>query len=177
MRAGSKIEIRIEFESGLKRAGVLPLCRLAESLPGIELNGLMTYRSATFPDAQNRTREEVAREEGELLVEVAEEMRAQNVEIKELSGGSTPTGKIAAAVNGVSEVRPGTYVFNDVRLHALGAWRSTPIAHLRFFAPLSAVPQVGSLLLMAAQKPFAAIGGRAVSEWKAMRAAQEKMRP
>ena len=118
VRAGSQIEIRIEFESGLNRvgvarAGVLPLCRLAEDLPGIELNGLMTYRSGTFPGAKNRTREEVAREEGELLVEVAEEMRAQNIEIKEVSGGSTPTGKIAAAVKGVSEVRPGTYVFND----------------------------------------------------------------
>jgi D-serine deaminase-like pyridoxal phosphate-dependent protein len=118
VRAGSTIEIRIEFESGLGRSGaprdkVLELCRLAESLPGLELNGLMTYRSTAFAGAKNRSVDEVGKEEGELLVEVAEQMRAAGVEIKELTGGSTPTGKAVAKVAGINEVRPGTYVFND----------------------------------------------------------------
>lgn len=124
-RAGSKIEVRIEFESGLGRSGaarseVLGLCRLAESLPGIELNGLMTYRSVAFPGARERDFNDVGREEGELLVEVAEEMRAAGIEIKELTGGSTPTGKAVAKVAGVNEVRPGTYVFMDYICHHWG---------------------------------------------------------
>jgi D-serine deaminase-like pyridoxal phosphate-dependent protein len=118
VRAGSTIEIRIEFESGLGRSGaprekVLELCRLAESLPGLELNGLMTYRSTAFAGAKNRDVEEVGREEGELLIEAGAQMRAAGIEIKELTGGSTPTGKAVAKVPGISEVRPGTYVFND----------------------------------------------------------------
>jgi D-serine deaminase-like pyridoxal phosphate-dependent protein len=118
VRAGSTIEIRIEFESGLGRSGaprsaVLDLCRLVEELPGLQLNGLMTYRSIAFAGAKGRSHAEVGREEGELLVEVAAEMRAAGVEIKELTGGSTPTGKAVAAVEGIHEVRPGTYVFND----------------------------------------------------------------
>ena len=117
-RAGSKIEIRIEFESGLGRSGaprekVLELCRLVESLPGLELNGLMTYRSVAFAGATERNFDEVGKEEGELLVEVGNEMRAAGIEIKELTGGSTPTGKSVARVDGITEVRPGTYVFND----------------------------------------------------------------
>jgi D-serine deaminase-like pyridoxal phosphate-dependent protein len=118
VRAGSQIEIRIEFESGLGRSGaprseVLRLCRLAEELPGLQLNGLMTYRSVMFPGSQGKSHAEIGREEGELLVEVAQEMRAAGIEIKELTGGSTPTGKYSSAVEGISEVRPGTYVFND----------------------------------------------------------------
>jgi len=118
VRAGSTIEIRVEFESGLGRSGaprekVLELCRLVESLPGLELNGLMTYRSIAFPGARERVFDEVGREEGNLLVEAAHEMREAGIEIKELTGGSTPTGKSVASVPGITEVRPGTYVFND----------------------------------------------------------------
>lgn len=117
-RAGSTIEIRIEFESGLGRSGaprekVLELCRLVESLPGLELNGLMTYRSIAFPGGRERDFDEVGREEGGLLVDAAAEMRAAGIEIKELTGGSTPTGKSVATVAGITEVRPGTYVFMD----------------------------------------------------------------
>lgn len=117
-RAGSTIEIRIEFDSGLGRSGaprgeVLRLCRLSRDLPGLQLNGLMTYRSIVFAGAQDRRHAEIGQEEGELIVEVAEEMRANGIEIKELTGGSTPTGKYCSAVEGITEVRPGTYVFND----------------------------------------------------------------
>lgn len=125
MRAGSRIEIRIEFESGLGRSGaqrenVLNLCRMVDSLPGLEFSGLMTYRSVAFPGAQGRSHAEVGQEEGAWLNEVAEEVRAAGIEVKELTGGSTPTGKYVAAVDGITEVRPGTYVFNDYMCHAWG---------------------------------------------------------
>lgn len=126
VRAGSTVEIRIEFESGLGRSGaprekVVELCRLVESLPGITLNGLMTYRSVMFPAAQGHTHAESARGEGELLNEVAAEVRAAGIEVKELTAGSTPTGKVAATVDGVTEVRPGTYVFNDYICESWGS--------------------------------------------------------
>src|SRR5690606_10490778 len=67
--------------------------------------------------AKNRDVNEVGTEEGDLLIEVAQEMRNAGIEIKELTGGSTPTGRPVAKVPGITEVRPGTYVFNDYICH------------------------------------------------------------
>src|SRR5262249_3937523 len=38
------------------------------------------------------------------------------IPVQEISVGSTATGRHAAAVAGVTEIRPGTYVFNDVTM-------------------------------------------------------------
>jgi D-serine deaminase-like pyridoxal phosphate-dependent protein len=159
VRAGSKIEIRIEFESGLGRSGaprseVLRLCRLVEELPGLELNGLMTYRSVAFPGARERDHSEVGREEGELLVEVAQEMRDAGVEIKELTGGSTPTGKAVAAVDGITEVRPGTYVFND---YICESWASSEYSDcaLSILTTVVSRPTRGTATVDGGSKTFA----------------------
>ena len=55
-------------------------------------------------------------EEGELMREIAEEMRSLGYENLEVSGGSTPTGLFVAKSGGVDEIRPGTYIFNDYML-------------------------------------------------------------
>ncbi len=52
-------------------------------------------------------------EEGELMVELAQSLRKNGIPIRDISVGSTPTAPYAAKVKGVTEVRPGTYVFND----------------------------------------------------------------
>jgi D-serine deaminase-like pyridoxal phosphate-dependent protein len=48
-----------------------------------------------------------------LIVALAEELRSNGIPIDEISIGSTPTGRAAAKVPGVTEVRPGTYIFGD----------------------------------------------------------------
>ena len=55
------------------------------------------------------------------MVALAEELRARGLPIREVSAGSTPTAKGAAAVAGVTEVRPGTYVFGDYMMAERGA--------------------------------------------------------
>jgi D-serine deaminase-like pyridoxal phosphate-dependent protein len=45
---------------------------------------------------------------------VADRLRAQGIEVGEVTAGSTPTGKWVAQVPGVTETRAGNYVFNDL---------------------------------------------------------------
>ena len=47
------------------------------------------------------------------MASLAQRLRERGVEIREVSVGSTPTALPCAAVPGVTEVRPGTYVYND----------------------------------------------------------------
>lgn len=131
--AGVTIHARVEIDGGLNRAGVQPegaasLCRLIESLPGLELDGIFGFRSIFFTGSNNRSAEELGRAEGELYVKYADELRAQGIAIKNISVGSTPTARYAAAVQGVTEVRPGTYVFGDYMMAELGALRYDDVA-------------------------------------------------
>lgn len=123
--AGTTIRVRVEVETGLGRAGVPPetvagLCRLVMSLPGLALDGIFTFRSVSFAGAQGRTDQELGKEEGEIMVSLAEELRTSAIPIGAISVGSTPTGRYAAQVPGVTEVRPGTYIFGDYMMAERG---------------------------------------------------------
>ena len=118
--AGVVVNVQIDVDSGLHRGGIswedaAAIERLAisiQSLPGLRLSGITTYRSTGFPGAPSPR--DAGHAEGSLLVEVANRLRASGVEVNEVTGGSTPTGKWVAEVKGVTEVRAGNYVFNDL---------------------------------------------------------------
>ena len=55
------------------------------------------------------------------MVSLAGRMRERGIEIRDVSLGSTPTAEDAAGVEGVTEIRPGTYVFYDRMQARLGA--------------------------------------------------------
>ncbi len=117
---GVTIYVQIDVDSGLHRGGIpwedaAALERLASvigSLPGLRLAGITTYRSGAFPGAPNAR--DAGHAEGRLLVEVANRLRVNRFEVTEVTAGSTPTGKWVAEVAGVTEVRAGNYVFNDL---------------------------------------------------------------
>jgi D-serine deaminase-like pyridoxal phosphate-dependent protein len=123
--AGSTIAVRVEIEQGMSRSGVardlaLRLCEAVVSLPNLELDGIFAYRSVFFPGASDYTADEAGRLEGEAMVAVAEELRNAGIDVRSVSVGSTPTARAAASVPGVTEVRPGTYVFGDYMMAARG---------------------------------------------------------
>lgn len=68
--------------------------------------------------------EELSRAQAELLVETAEEIRRTGVEVAEVSPGSTLAAFYEADTPGVTEIRPGTYVFNDS--NTVDRWMATP---------------------------------------------------
>jgi D-serine deaminase-like pyridoxal phosphate-dependent protein len=119
------LQVRVEIEAGLGRSGVLPedalgLCQLIQTLPNLELDGIFGFRSIFFAGAAGRTPEEIGREEGKFFVEIAENLRSSGILIRNISIGSTPTARFAARVAGVTEVRPGTYIFGDYMMAGLG---------------------------------------------------------
>ena len=111
--AGITLDVLIEVDTGLGRCGVRPgedLAALAQDvarLAGLRIAGIFTYRG------YRSDLEAAGREEGEVMVREADRLRRAGIEIEEVSVGSTPTGRSAGRVGGVTEIRPGTYVFND----------------------------------------------------------------
>lgn len=127
------IDVRLEIDTGYQRTGVpaeraAHMARFLSGLPGIALGGIFTFREATLNDGTPTIDTAAAgREEGRLMSEIAESVRRAGIPITDVSVGSTPTAA-HAAVDGVTEIRPGTYVFHDRMQRALGACRDEDIA-------------------------------------------------
>jgi D-serine deaminase-like pyridoxal phosphate-dependent protein len=134
--AGSELRVHVDIDTGLHRCGVpagdpesiAALCRHIRNLPGLELDGITTFRHVIFPGADGRPLEELGREEGELMVGLAERLRAAGIALRTVAVGSTPTALAAATVPGVTEVRAGTYVFGDALSVTWGAITDREIA-------------------------------------------------
>ncbi|GEK80176.1 alanine racemase [Agrococcus baldri] len=123
---GIDLEVRLEVDSGLGRTGVraedaLAVARRLARMPGLVLEGVFTHEGhvqGLGADPERRT--EVGTAAGQLLVEVAEALRADGLEVPSVSVGSTAGARSAPRVPGVTEARPGTYVYGDENQVAIG---------------------------------------------------------
>jgi len=162
--AGLRLDVLIEVDTGLGRCGVRPgedlaaLARQVARLPGLRIAGIFTYRGYR-PDL-----EAAGREEGEVMVREADRLRKAGIEIEEVSVGSTPTGRSAGRVPGVTEIRPGTYVFNDAMQVRWGAATPEECALAVLCRVISrpardiAVLDAGSKVLTSERGPFSSRG-------------------
>jgi D-serine deaminase-like pyridoxal phosphate-dependent protein len=70
----------------------------------------------------------MAEQERARCVRAAERLRAAGLPCPEVSVGSTPTALSARHLQGVTEVRAGVYVFNDLVMHGVGVCSTDEIA-------------------------------------------------
>lgn len=116
---GTKIGVYVEVDVGLGRVGAAhhegarELVREIVELPGIDFRGIMTHAGHTYKAKTLEEIKQLGQQEGEWMVETAELIRADGIEVREVSVGSTPTARYCSTVQGVTEMRPGTYVFYD----------------------------------------------------------------
>jgi D-serine deaminase-like pyridoxal phosphate-dependent protein len=140
---GAEVGFLVECDTGNGRTGVqtpeeaAELAELVDALPGLRFAGLMTYPMPPESVAWLRA----ARE----LIEAA------GLTVDCVSVGGTPTAMQTHAVDGVTELRPGTYVYGDRACIANG---SVPLADcaLRVIATVVSRPVPGRAILDAGSK-------------------------
>lgn len=120
-----EVSVYVEADLGMKRVGVqspdeaLALALHIESKPSLRFAGLAFY--------PGHVREHVDKQEEALarlrddLAHLLDRFSRAGMEVRNVSGGSTPTAWRMHEVPGVTEVRPGTYVYNDRTTAAVGA--------------------------------------------------------
>src|SRR5579872_3153685 len=117
-QAQVEIGVLAEVDVGLGRVGVSPGAQLLQLAQAIEKLPHLTFEGITFYPGQVKDLEEsglrALAEVGELLHSILAEFRAAGIEVKIVSGGSTPTLYHSHELAGLTEIRPGTYVYNDV---------------------------------------------------------------
>ncbi len=133
------IDIYIEVNTGQNRSGVMwgketvELAQQVERHANLRLSGIMTHEGhVAFVDANEIAAQ--AKAAGEKMVETAEMIRSHSIDLKTVSVGSTPAAHLTPAVPGITEMRPGTYVFNDSSLFRFGDMWTVDDCAARFVA-------------------------------------------
>ncbi|QCP00825.1 D-TA family PLP-dependent enzyme [Arthrobacter sp. 24S4-2] len=112
--AGS-INVLIEVDSGHHRSGVLPgdasLVARAAANSGLTVTGVFTFPGHSYKPGMPMG---AAHDENRALTQAAAELASAGFDVKEISGGSTPTALLEGETV-ATELRPGVYVFGDAQ--------------------------------------------------------------
>jgi D-serine deaminase-like pyridoxal phosphate-dependent protein len=131
-QAARRVGVYVEADLGMRRVGV-PTPEACVALASfVTESSWLDYRGIAFYPGQ--IREPVAEQGpklqqlGDDLGRVIDALRAAGLRPPVVSGGSTPAAWRMHEVPGITEVRPGTYVYNDRTTAALDACQWDEIA-------------------------------------------------
>lgn len=153
-REGLRIPVFLKVDCGFGRAGVDPtlhesveLARRLAASPSLEFRGLLTHGGQAYGVRDREGALVVARKERDAVVEFARHLRIQGVEVAVTSVGSTPTFAAAEDLAGVTEVRPGNYIFFDAFQAAIGSCAPEDCAFSVLSTVVGDYPHRGACLL------------------------------
>jgi len=124
-KSGRAVGVYVELDVGMHRVGVtawddaIALAKLVRERPPLEYAGIAFY--------PGHIRDAVGSQDAKLaalrdaLASATSALGRAGVAPKVVSGGSTPTMMRTHEVTGVTELRPGTYVYNDRGTADIGA--------------------------------------------------------
>jgi len=124
---GVRIGLLVELDIGFRRCGIpqpeeaVALARLIQDLPNVDFRGLMFYPGHFMVSEPERRR--LLEDANARLRRFYEAFDRAGFPIDIVSGGSTPTAYISHEFLGVTEIRPGMYIFNDRTMVGLGVAR------------------------------------------------------
>lgn len=156
--AGMTAEVRMEVDTGALRTGIpydraVDLAEKTVSLPGIKLTGIYTFKSMVYQGSPTTDSKSAALEEGQMMAELARRLREKGIHIQDISAGSTPTGIAVAQTGLVTEIRPGTYIFNDYMLCCEGYCVPEQIA-AHFYVTVVSTPRPDYAVIDGGTKTF-----------------------
>jgi D-serine deaminase-like pyridoxal phosphate-dependent protein len=133
--AGVTISVLLEIDVDGLRSGIapesptlIPVARVLAEYQSVQLKGVMTHAGASYQCRCERELKEMAERERRGAVRAAERLRAEGWSTPVVSVGSTPTALFAQDLSGVSEVRAGVYMFQDLVMAGLGVCSADDIA-------------------------------------------------
>ena len=126
MKRGRRADVLIKVDVGNGRCGRAPgeptiaLAQEVSKMKGLHLIGLFAHEGQagggeTYQDVLDLGVKSVSP-----MVETAERLREMGIPVQEVSVGATPAAKGSCTVKGVTEARPGTYIFYDINCLVTG---------------------------------------------------------
>jgi len=121
------LDVLVDLDVGDKRTGSLPgepaveLARLISMSKRLNVRGVQAYAGHASHTVGFEARQKVSREAIGQAVETKALLLKAGFDAKMLSGGSTGTYNIDSAIEGMTELQVGSYVFMDVDYRRIGS--------------------------------------------------------
>ena len=117
---GVRIRVLVDVDTGMHRVGAEPsdVVRVALDVAradGLEFLGIMTHAGHAHDVPTRPEIAQVARAEAAVMGCVREDLERAGLDVAVVSAGSTITSPYLRRSDGITEIRPGTYVYNDLR--------------------------------------------------------------
>ncbi|PHR92676.1 MAG: alanine racemase [Robiginitomaculum sp.] len=120
-------KVLVEVDTDGHRAGLKPdddvlieIGALLTASKGTQLCGVLTHAGSSYGCQDTDAIADMAEQERSRIVRAAENLRAAGLTCEMVSLGSTPTAHFGRSLDGVTEVRAGVFVFQDLFQVSLG---------------------------------------------------------
>jgi D-serine deaminase-like pyridoxal phosphate-dependent protein len=126
-RAGRTLDVLVKVDVGFHRCGIDPdgdalgFLQAVSALKGVRLSGLLSHAGHGYHAASEADLAVIAQQEAATLARLREQAATAGIPLDEVSVGATPTLRFSAGQPGITELRPGNYVYFDRTQVALGA--------------------------------------------------------
>jgi D-serine deaminase-like pyridoxal phosphate-dependent protein len=126
--AGRTLNVLVEVDTGMHRVGVAPgavleLARHIGKSPALRFGGILTHAGHAHDASGPLGIERVGRQEAAVMGDIRADLERAGHEVPVVSAGSSLTARYLSAADGITEIRPGTYIYNDLR--TLTCWSCT----------------------------------------------------
>jgi len=133
--AGSGLHVWLKVDCGYHRAGVDPSSRygleVARELGaerGLVFDGILSHSGHAYHTRNRDEAAQIAEQERQVMVWFAELLRKDGLPVPSVSVGSTPAMTAAKSLTGVTEARPGNYIFYDRTMVLIGSCEPEDVA-------------------------------------------------
>jgi D-serine deaminase-like pyridoxal phosphate-dependent protein len=151
------LKVLIKVDAGFHRCGleskeaILKLSKYILDKPGLTFEGLMTHAGQAYLAGSIREIEQIGYHEANVMIQIAEYLRKNGVEVLQISVGSTPTACYSSKIEGITELRVGNYVYFDMIQVALGTSKITDCA-LSILSTIVSIPSLDRMIIDAGSK-------------------------
>ena len=117
--AGSRIDVLVEIDVGLHRAGVrstveaVVLGKHVSKLPSLRLQGVLGYEGHSMLEPDRAVRVEKTLKANAALIELADIFDRNGLDTTIVAAGGFGTWDITGANARITEIHAGSYIFND----------------------------------------------------------------
>ncbi len=125
--AGTGLHVWLKVDCGYHRAGVDPASQYALEAArelgaerGLTFDGILSHSGHAYRTRNKAEAAQVAEQERQVMVWFADLLRKGGLPVRGISVGSTPAMAAVVSLAGVTEARPGNYIFYDRTMALIG---------------------------------------------------------
>lgn len=161
------IDVLVDIDVGLHRCGIsykipdkiISFIKFINSKPYINFKGILTHAGQVYKSKNIKQVKQIGLFEGREMVKLAKLIRKKGFECDTVSVGSTPTARFAGTVEGVTEIRPGNYIFHDNIQVSMGVADISNCA-LRVLSSVISIPTKNRVIIDAGSKSLGVEKGK-----------------